>query len=59
MQVLRGGSDELLKSLYLQRDPAQYAYTSQGASVELVRTYLASLLQFMNTQALHRLTIGD
>uniref|UniRef100_A0A9J7WXW5 Myosin IG n=1 Tax=Cyprinus carpio carpio TaxID=630221 RepID=A0A9J7WXW5_CYPCA len=31
-QVLRGGSDELLKSLYLQRDPAEYAYTSQGAS---------------------------
>uniref|UniRef100_A0A9J8BMQ2 Myosin IG n=1 Tax=Cyprinus carpio carpio TaxID=630221 RepID=A0A9J8BMQ2_CYPCA len=34
-QVLRGGSDELLKSLYLQRDPAEYAYTSQGASVTL------------------------
>uniref|UniRef100_A0A672KVZ3 Unconventional myosin-Ig-like n=1 Tax=Sinocyclocheilus grahami TaxID=75366 RepID=A0A672KVZ3_SINGR len=30
--VLRGGSDGLLKSLYLQRDPAEYAYTSQGAS---------------------------
>uniref|UniRef100_A0A673I6U6 Unconventional myosin-Ig-like n=1 Tax=Sinocyclocheilus rhinocerous TaxID=307959 RepID=A0A673I6U6_9TELE len=31
-QVLRGGSDGLLKSLYLQRDPAEYAYTNQGAS---------------------------
>uniref|UniRef100_A0A673I655 Unconventional myosin-Ig-like n=1 Tax=Sinocyclocheilus rhinocerous TaxID=307959 RepID=A0A673I655_9TELE len=30
--VLRGGSDGLLKSLYLQRDPAEYAYTNQGAS---------------------------
>ncbi|CAM4634107.1 unnamed protein product [Leuciscus chuanchicus] len=34
-QVLRGGSDDLLKSLYLQRDPAGYIYTSQGASVTL------------------------
>uniref|UniRef100_A0A672KZK5 Unconventional myosin-Ig-like n=1 Tax=Sinocyclocheilus grahami TaxID=75366 RepID=A0A672KZK5_SINGR len=33
--VLRGGSDGLLKSLYLQRDPAEYAYTSQGASITL------------------------
>lgn len=32
-QLLRGGSDDLLKSLYLQRDPAVYTYTSQGASV--------------------------
>uniref|UniRef100_A0A673IA28 Unconventional myosin-Ig-like n=1 Tax=Sinocyclocheilus rhinocerous TaxID=307959 RepID=A0A673IA28_9TELE len=34
-QVLRGGSDGLLKSLYLQRDPAEYAYTNQGASITL------------------------
>ncbi|ROK35666.1 Unconventional myosin-Ig [Anabarilius grahami] len=34
-KVLRGGSDDLLKSLYLQRDPAGYTYTSQGASVTL------------------------
>jgi len=44
MQVLRGGSDDLLKSLYLQRDPAGYIYTSQGSSVTLVSTYPMSIL---------------
>ncbi|XP_051949378.1 unconventional myosin-Ig isoform X2 [Xyrauchen texanus] len=34
-QLLRGGSDDLLESLYLQRDPGEYTYTSQGASVTL------------------------
>uniref|UniRef100_A0AAR2IPY5 Myosin IG n=1 Tax=Pygocentrus nattereri TaxID=42514 RepID=A0AAR2IPY5_PYGNA len=32
-QLLRGGSDELLKSLHLSKDPTDYTYTSPGASV--------------------------
>ncbi|XP_072905181.1 unconventional myosin-Id-like [Hemitrygon akajei] len=31
-QLLLGGSDELLKSLYLQRDTAEYVFTRDGAS---------------------------
>lgn len=58
MQVLRGGSDDLLKSLCLQRDPAEYAYTSQGAAVTLVCTCPMRILVYEHT-AFHRLTIGD
>ncbi|KAI4892993.1 hypothetical protein NFI96_015866 [Prochilodus magdalenae] len=32
-QLLRGGSDDLLKSLHLNKDPTDYTYTKQGASV--------------------------
>uniref|UniRef100_A0AAR2K706 Myosin IG n=1 Tax=Pygocentrus nattereri TaxID=42514 RepID=A0AAR2K706_PYGNA len=32
IQLLRGGSDELLKSLHLSKDPTDYTYTSPGAS---------------------------
>ncbi|XP_076864280.1 unconventional myosin-Ig [Brachyhypopomus gauderio] len=30
-QLLRGGSEDILKSLYLSKDPTDYTYTSQGA----------------------------
>lgn len=30
-QLLRGGSDEMLKSFNLQNDPAVYAFTKEGA----------------------------
>ncbi|XP_046700385.1 unconventional myosin-Ig [Silurus meridionalis] len=32
-QLLRGGSEDLLKSLHLNNDPSEYLYTSQGSSV--------------------------
>ncbi|KAL4629353.1 unconventional myosin-Ig-like [Arapaima gigas] len=31
-QLLRGGSEEMLQSLFLQRDPSAYVYTREGAS---------------------------
>ncbi|XP_062865654.1 unconventional myosin-Ig [Trichomycterus rosablanca] len=37
-QLLRGGSAELLKSLHLNNNPAEYVYTKQGASVTMSST---------------------
>ncbi|TRY93055.1 hypothetical protein DNTS_023831 [Danionella cerebrum] len=41
-KVLRGGSDDLLSVLCLQRNPAEYNYTKQGASVTLASNNDAS-----------------
>uniref|UniRef100_A0A7N6AIQ2 Myosin IG n=1 Tax=Anabas testudineus TaxID=64144 RepID=A0A7N6AIQ2_ANATE len=32
-QLLRGGSDEMLKSFNIQNDPAAYVYTKEGAAI--------------------------
>lgn len=32
LQLLRGGSEEMLRSLHLQSDPALYLFTREGAA---------------------------
>lgn len=32
LQLLRGGSEEMLKSLHLQKDPAAYLFIKEGAA---------------------------
>lgn len=32
LQLLRGGSEEMLKSLHLQKDPAAYVFIREGAA---------------------------
>lgn len=31
LQLLRGGSEEMLNSFHLENDPAAYVYTREGA----------------------------
>ncbi|TSK28291.1 Unconventional myosin-Ig [Bagarius yarrelli] len=47
-QLLRGGSDNLLKSLHLNNDPSEYFYTKQGSSVTVSGDDRQSYREVMN-----------
>lgn len=39
-QLLRGGSDEMLKSFNLQNDPVVYVYTKEGAATAVSLSFV-------------------
>uniref|UniRef100_UPI00398E5C28 unconventional myosin-Id-like n=1 Tax=Pristiophorus japonicus TaxID=55135 RepID=UPI00398E5C28 len=47
-QLILGGSDELLQSMYLQRDAAEYAFTRDGATANSVINDKANFKVVMN-----------
>uniref|UniRef100_A0A8B9HTB0 Myosin IG n=1 Tax=Astyanax mexicanus TaxID=7994 RepID=A0A8B9HTB0_ASTMX len=67
VKLLRGGSEDMLKSLHLNKDPTDYTYTQQGASVTTVSfsltfrviAVIAGNLQFVSDGESVQLSEGD